>query len=109
MGPEIIVEEEVQVHIMPPPIVGGLNVLSCFLDPVEGILGDLDNPSQHFYKQKQREKLPQMLKGSVHNLTTRYVLYCHSGDWGPIQVRIYSEYVLTRLNFSMHYPCQFIL
>ena len=39
----------------------------------------------------------------------RFFSFNHSGDWGPIQVRICSEYVLTRLNFSVHYPCQFIL
>ena len=41
MGPEPIVEEQVQIHIPPPPIVGSLGVLSSLHDPMEGILGDL--------------------------------------------------------------------
>ena len=76
IGPKLIVKEQVWIHIPPPLIVGSLCVLSSFHNSVEGVLGDLDNLSQCFYKQKQREKLPQRLKGSVHNLTTGYALYC---------------------------------
>ena len=44
MGPELIVKEEIWVHIPPPLIVGSLGVLSSFLNPMEGVLGDLEIP-----------------------------------------------------------------
>ena len=48
MGPESIIEEQVWICVMPPPIVGTLHVLSSLQDPMEGILGDLENSPQHF-------------------------------------------------------------
>ena len=57
MGPKPIVEEQVWIRIPPPPNVGSLRVLSSFHNSVEGVLGDLDNLSQCFYKQKQGIKV----------------------------------------------------
>ena len=38
--PKSIVKE-VQIDVMPPSVVGSLNILSRFLDTMEGVLGDL--------------------------------------------------------------------
>ena len=40
--PELIIEEEVWVHVPPPPIMDDCLIwFPCFLHPMEGILGDL--------------------------------------------------------------------
>ena len=41
MGPELIIEEKVQVCVPPSPIVGSFYILPSLLNPMEGILGDL--------------------------------------------------------------------
>ena len=41
IGPELIIEEEIWVDILPPPIMGSLNILPGFLDPVISVLGNL--------------------------------------------------------------------
>ena len=42
MGPQPIVKEEVWEDVIPPPMVCSRFVLPLFVDPVEGILGDLE-------------------------------------------------------------------
>ena len=76
MGPELIVEEQVWIHVLPPLIVGSFCVLTSLHDPMEGVLGDLSISLSISYKQKQRGKLPRKLKGSAHNLTMGYAPYC---------------------------------
>ena len=54
----MIVEEEVWVYIMPPPIVGSFGILSGLDNPMEGILGNLSISLSISYQQEQRGKLP---------------------------------------------------
>ena len=44
MGPQSIVEEEVQEDVIPPSMVCSRLVLPLLEDPVEGILGNLETP-----------------------------------------------------------------
>ena len=65
MGPQPIIKENIQEDDIPPSMVGSHLILPLLVDPVEGILGDLENPPQCFFKQKQRGRLPHMLSGNV--------------------------------------------
>ena len=47
-------------------------VLPLFEDPMEGILGDLENPPQCFFKQKRRGRLPCELLDSAPTQTMGY-------------------------------------
>ena len=58
MGPQPIVKEKVREDVIPPAMVSGYLILPLFADPMEGILGDLSNSPQRFYKQKRRGELP---------------------------------------------------
>ena len=51
MGPQPIIKE-VWENIVPPAMVCGRLILPLFADPMEGILGDLENPPQCFFNQK---------------------------------------------------------
>ena len=62
MHPEPVVEIEVHIHVVPPLIVGSLFILSILQNPMEGILGDLKNPPQYFFNQKQRGRFPGHLR-----------------------------------------------
>ena len=73
---EPIIKEEVCIHVAPPAIVGSFLVLSCLHDSMKGILGNLENPPQYFFKQKQRGRLPRESMGNVPNPTTGYAPYC---------------------------------
>ena len=52
VGPKLIVEEEIRKHIIPPLMVGSLRVFPLLDNPMEGVLGNLENPPQCFFKQK---------------------------------------------------------
>ena len=41
MGPQPIVKEKVRKNVVPPTMVSGRLVLSLFVDPMEGVLGNL--------------------------------------------------------------------
>ena len=65
MGPQSIVKEEVWEDIIPPPMVCSRLILPLSTNPVEGILGNLENSPQRFFKQKQRGELPRASSGNV--------------------------------------------
>ena len=65
MGPELIVEEQVQKDVIPPLMVCSRLILSLLADFMEGVLGDLSNSPQCFSKQKRRGELPCTLMGNV--------------------------------------------
>ena len=52
MGPQLIIKEEVRKDVIPPAMVCSRLVLPLLADPMEGILGDLQNSPQRFSKQK---------------------------------------------------------
>ena len=76
VGPKSIIKEKVWVHIVPPPMVGSLCVLPLLDNPMEGVLGNLENPPQCFFKQKQRGRLPCKSMGNFPNLTTECAPAC---------------------------------
>ena len=78
MGPQPIIEEEVWEDIIPPPMVCSRLILSFLKDPMEGILGDLQNSPQRFFKQKQRGELPCVSTGNVPTRIPGYEPYCQS-------------------------------
>ena len=63
VGPELIVEEEVWIHVVPPLMVGGLGVLSSLQDPMKGILGDLENSPQCFLQTGTKREITLKAKG----------------------------------------------
>ena len=73
--PEPIVEEEVRIHVPPPPIMNDRLVIwfPRLPDPVEGVLGNLSISLSVSIKKKQRGKLPHKSKGSDQSLTMGYV------------------------------------
>ena len=76
MGPQPIIKEEVWENIIPPPMVCSRLVLPLSADPMEGILGNLENSPQRFFKQKRRRELPHVLSGNVPTQMLGYELYC---------------------------------
>ena len=52
MGPQPIVKEQVWEDIIPPAMVCRRLILPLFANTMEGVLGDLQNSLQRFYKQK---------------------------------------------------------
>ena len=72
MGPQSIVKEEVRKDIVPPLMVCHHLVLPLLADSMEGILGNLENPPQCFFNQKQRGRLPHVLLDSVPIQTMGY-------------------------------------
>ena len=44
MGPQLIIKEEVWEDVIPPVMVCSLCILPFFDDPMEGVLGNLENP-----------------------------------------------------------------
>ena len=52
MGPQPIIKEQVWKDIVPPVMVCSRLVLSLLANPMEGVLGDLQNSPQCFSKQK---------------------------------------------------------
>ena len=52
MGPKAIIEEEIWEDVIPPAMVCGHLVFSLLADPMEGVLGDLENSPQCFFNQK---------------------------------------------------------
>ena len=58
MGPQPIVEVQVWEDIIPPAMVGGRLVLPHLVNPMEGVLGDLELLFSVSIKKKQRERLP---------------------------------------------------
>ena len=83
MHPEPIIEEEVRMYVTPPPLMGSLHVLPLLDDPMEGILGNLENPPQWFFKQKRRGRLPHESTGNVPNLTTEYAPFYQNAGSHP--------------------------
>ena len=45
MRPQAIVEEEIREDIIPPTMVCSRLIFPIFDDPMEGVLGDLEDPS----------------------------------------------------------------
>ena len=43
MGPQLIIKEEVQEDVIPPPMVCSRLIFPLLADPMEGILGNLSN------------------------------------------------------------------
>ena len=78
MGPQPIIKEEVWEDVIPPPMVCSRLVLPFLKDPMEGILGDLQNSPQHFFKQKRRGELPRVSTGNVPTQILGYEPYCQS-------------------------------
>ena len=76
MGPQLIVKEQVWKNIVPPAMVGRHHVLPLLANPMEGVLGNLQNSPQRFNKQKRRGELPRSLLGNVPTQTTGYTLHC---------------------------------
>ena len=76
MGPQPIVEEEVWENVISPLMVCSHLVLPLLADPMEGILGNLENSPQCFFKQKRRRELPHALLGNVPTRTTGYEPFC---------------------------------
>ena len=83
MGPEPIIEEKGWEDIIPPTMVYGLHVLPLFDNPVEGILGNLENPPQYFVKQKRRGRLSHELLGYVPNPMMECAPFCQSAGSRP--------------------------
>ena len=83
VDPKLIIEEEVQVYVIPPLMVGSLCILPLLDDPMEGVLGNLENPPQCFFKQKQRGRLPHESMGNVPNLTMEYAPFCQNTGSHP--------------------------
>ena len=59
MGPEPIIEEQVREDVVPPAMVSGRLILPCLMDPIEGVLGNLELLVSVSIKKKQRERLPR--------------------------------------------------
>ena len=76
MGSQLIIEEQVRKDVVPPMVVSGHLILPLLADPMEGVLGNLQNSSQHFSKQKQRGELPQALLDNVPIQMMGYTLCC---------------------------------
>ena len=72
MGPQLIVEEEVWENIIPPLMVCSHLILSLLANSMEGILGNLENSPQCFFKQKRRGELPHVSSGDVPTQTPGY-------------------------------------
>ena len=78
MGPQLIIEEKVWEDVIPPAMVCSCFIFPLFADPVEGILGDLENPPQCFFKQKQRGRLPRASSGNVPTWMMGYGPSCQN-------------------------------
>ena len=63
--PKSIIKEEVRENIIPPPMVGSLHILPLLDNPMEGVPGNLENPPQCSFKQKQRGRLPHKSLGVI--------------------------------------------
>ena len=72
MGPQPIIEEQVQEDVVPPAMVCGCLILPLLANPMKSILGDLENSPQCFSKQKQRGELPHVSLGNVPTQTLGY-------------------------------------
>ena len=72
MGPQLIIEEEVWEDVVPPAMVCSRCILPFLANPMEGVLGNLENSPQHFFKQKRRGELPYASSGNVPTQTTGY-------------------------------------
>ena len=72
MGPQPIIKEQVQEDVIPPAMMGHRLVLPLLVNPVKGVLGNLQNSPQRFSKQKRRGELPHVSLGNVPTQTTGY-------------------------------------
>ena len=48
MGPQLVIEEQVWEDVVPPLMVCGCLILPLFVDPMKGVLGDLQKFSSVF-------------------------------------------------------------
>ena len=78
VGPQPIIKEQVRKDVIPPVMVSSHLVLPLLVDPMKGILGNLQNSPQHFSKQKQRGELPHALKGNVPTQMLGYAPHCQT-------------------------------
>ena len=76
MGPQSIIEKEVWEDVIPPSMVCSRLILPLLADPMEGVLGNLENSPQCFFKQKQRGELPHVSLGNVPTRTMGYEPFC---------------------------------
>ena len=76
VGPQPIIEIQVQEDIAPPAMVGSRLVLPRLANPVEGVLGNLQLLFSVSIKKKRRERLPQASLDNVPIQTTGYTLRC---------------------------------
>ena len=56
MGPQPIIKIQVQEDVVPPTMVCSRLVLPILVNPVEGVLGDLSNPSSVFLPKRNKER-----------------------------------------------------
>ena len=78
VGPQPTIKEQVRKDIIPPVMVSSCLVLPLLVDPMKGILGNLQNSPQRFSKQKRRGELPHALKGNVHTQMLGYASHCQT-------------------------------
>ena len=57
MSPQLIIKVEVQIYVVPPPLVSGLHILSLLQDPMEGVLGDLKEPPSVFLQAETKREI----------------------------------------------------
>ena len=78
VGPQPVVKGKVWEDIIPPTMVCSCFVLPLLTNPMEGILGNLENSPQCFFKQKQRGELPRASSGNVPTQMPGYEPYCQN-------------------------------
>ena len=78
MGPQPIIKEQVQKDIVPPAMVSGRLILPLLADPMKGVLGNLQNSPQCFFKQKRRGELPHASMGNVPTQMPGYAPHCQT-------------------------------
>ena len=63
MGPQPIVKVQVQEDVIPPVMVCSRLILPLLVDPMEGILGDLQNFPQSFYQAETKREVTSSVVG----------------------------------------------
>ena len=76
MDPKPIIKVQVRKDVVPPVMVSGRCVLPVLVNPVEGILGNLELLFSVSTKKKRRERLPRVSLDNVPIPTTGYTLRC---------------------------------
>ena len=63
MGPQPIVKVQVREDIIPPTMVCSRLVLPLLVNPMEGILGDLETSLQRFYQEETKREITSSVIG----------------------------------------------